>query len=81
MVTSGCPPGDLVDSLEDEIRRIVEFWNRLRVCEELGATSWGALEPIERQVTECLGQSPRDVAKAASLTAEAMLLVAGHFRN
>lgn len=81
MVTSGCPPGDSSDSPDDEVRRIVEFWNRLRVCDELGATTWGALEPLERQVTESLDHRSRDVAKAASITAMAMLMVARHLRN
>lgn len=76
-VTAGMPPGELTDPSEDEIRRIVEFWNQLRVCEELGATNWEVLEPIEREVTECLYWSPYDVRKAESLTALAMLLIAG----
>ena len=81
MVTSGCPPGDLYDPHEAERRRIAEFWSQLRVCDELDATTWRALEPIERQVTECLDQRHRDVARAASLTALAMLIIARSSNN
>jgi hypothetical protein len=75
-VTAGCPPGGSDEWFDEVIRLIVEFWNQLRVCEELGATNWGVLEPIEREVTECLYRQPRDIRKAESLTALAMLLIA-----
>lgn len=75
--TSGCPPGDSCDSLENRIRRIAEFWSQLRICEELGATTWRALEPIERLVTDCLYKQPPDIGRAESLTALAMLMIAG----
>ena len=76
-VTSGCPPGDFHDSIDERIRRIAEFWNKSRVCDELGATNWRALEPIERQVTECLYKKPPDVGRAESLTALALLILDG----
>jgi hypothetical protein len=78
-VTAGCPPGEFNnDPFDETIRYIVEFWNQLRVCDQLGATNWGVLEPIERQVTECLYGETRDVGRAESYTAYAMLLIAGH---
>ncbi len=61
---TGSAPG-----LSERIRLIVEFWNELRVCDELGATNWGVLEPLERRVTEALNQKPQDLATADALTA------------
>ena len=58
---------------------IVDFWNRLRVCDETGKTSWEVLEPLEREVTECLSSSPRDLGRAWSITAKAMLLITGQY--
>lgn len=66
------------DSDDERIRPIVEFWNQLRVCDATGRTSWEILEPLERQVTECfVRRRPRDIDRAASLTALAMILIAG----
>ena len=75
--TSGCPPGDSSDSLEERVRRIVEFWNQLRICDELGATNWRALEPIERLVTDCLYKERPDIGRAESYSALALLMIAG----
>jgi len=66
------------DSGDESTRPIVEFWNQVRVCDATGQTSWEILEPLERQVTECLvRRRPRDLDRAASLTALAMILIAG----
>jgi hypothetical protein len=73
--TSGCPPGELSSETEEEIQWIIEFWNQLSICDELGATTRRELESIERQVTECLDKRHRDIATAASLTALAMLIL------
>jgi hypothetical protein len=62
---------------EDEIRELIEFWNQVRVCEELGAASWGVLEPLERAVTEALLQEPPDIVRARSLTAQAFCYISG----
>lgn len=75
--TSGCPPSDSYDLIEDRIRRVAEFWSQLRICDELGATNWRALEPIERLVTDCLYKQPADIGRAESLTALAILMIAG----
>jgi hypothetical protein len=61
------------------VQHIAEFWNRLRVCEEIGRTSWEELEPLEREVTECLSREPPDIDRADSLTAKAMLLIVGRY--
>ena len=54
---------------------IVEFWNVIRVCEELGETTWEELEPLERRTTECLHQVPPDIVGARNATAEALNLL------
>jgi hypothetical protein len=59
------------------IQRIVDWWNELRVTDETGATTWEELGEFERQVTDCLAMRPRDISRAESLTANAMLLIAG----
>jgi hypothetical protein len=80
-VTAGCPPGS-DDPFDETIRFIAEFWSNLRVCDELGATNWRVLEPIEREVTECLyRKAPGDIRRAESLTALAMLLIAGRSKD
>ena len=80
-VTSGCPPGESSDSTDPEIRLIVEAWNLVSVSDELSATLRRTLEQIERQVTECLVRSPKDVAYAASLTALAMSMIADELED
>lgn len=55
---------------------IAEFWNQLRISDDVGMTTWEDLAPLERQVTECILGG--DFAKAESLTAEAMHLIVGH---
>jgi hypothetical protein len=68
-------PGDL--TTEPTIRAMLEWWNSLRVCDDPGAATWGELELLERQVTDCLVRRPPDVARASSLTAEAMHRMTG----
>lgn len=66
------------DSDDERIRRIVEFWNQLRVCDATGRTSREFLDSLERQVTDCLARrGPRDINRAESATAKAMVLIAG----
>ena len=68
---------DNPDSVEQRIRLVVDFWNQLDCCGESGATTWGVLEELRLEVTECLDRGPPDLNKAESLTAYAMLLVTG----
>ena len=84
-----CPVEDVAMANRDELllvlherdeRRIlliVEFWNELRVCDDTGRTSWETLEPLEREVAECV----RRRTGAALLRAESLkqlaLLIAG----
>lgn len=66
------------DSDEERIRRLIEFWNQLRVSDDTGMTSWKILEPLERQVTEALSRrTRRDIALAESRTALAKLRITG----
>ncbi len=68
-------------SEEERRRLIVDFWNQLRACDETGLTDWETLEPLERQVTDCLKREPPDYDLAESLTAKADLLMAGQTDN
>jgi hypothetical protein len=71
----GPSPSPSTRNDEERRSRIAEFWSRLRVCEDLGATSWEVLEPIELEVTDCLSRDPPDIARAESHTAKAFLLI------
>jgi len=61
----------------DRIRRIADFWNAVRVCEETGAASREALEAKEQEVTDSLYRIPPDILRAETVTAQAILLIAG----
>ena len=63
--------------MKDRIRQIVEVWNELDCCGQAGATTWGVLEELRLEVTECLYRAPPDVSRAESLTAYAFLLIDG----
>lgn len=73
----------LVSSLGDPsrdsfcIQQIAEWWSELRVCGESGAATWEELDALEQEVTDCLARKLPDVNRAESLTAYAMLLIAG----
>lgn len=68
---------DEPEDLSNRIQQIVGFWNGLRVCGESGAATWEELERLEHEVTDCLAAELPDVDRAESLTACAMLRVAG----
>ena len=59
------------------IRGMVDFWSDFDVCGEAGATTLEVIEALRQDVTECLSRNPPDVEKAESLTARALLLIAG----
>lgn len=62
-------------------QRIADWWNSLRVSEDPGATTWEVLDGLEREVTDCLAVEPQDMSRAESLTALAILLVAGRLNH
>jgi len=62
---------------QPEALQIAEFWNELRASDELDPTNWEVLEPIERQVTECLDRNPPNYGEAKSLTAQTKLFLTG----
>lgn len=76
METDFGPPPDEPDP-NAELRWITEFWNELRTHDDPGVTIWEVLEPIERQVADCLAAEPPNLVLAKSLTANAMLLRIG----
>jgi hypothetical protein len=73
------PVPDKSDSSWARQEAIADFWIQLRISDETGMTTWEELVPLERLVYECLSQS--DLAKAESLTAKAMHLIAGQFNK
>jgi hypothetical protein len=56
-------------------KEIAEFWSALRF-EELGPRVWEVLEPMERQVMDCLFKDRPLIKMAESLTAKAMRFLA-----
>ena len=65
------------DSDKFRTQRIVDWWNELRICGESGAATWEELDAMEQEVTGKLASRPPDVNRAESITAYAMLLIAG----
>jgi hypothetical protein len=59
----------------DEVALISDFWNQLRITDDLGAANREALEELERKTTDCLAARRRDLEKARSYTAQAILLI------
>lgn len=59
---------------------IDEFWKPLRSDDDLDPAIWRVLEPIDRQVRECLDRVEPRYGEAESLTAQAQLLLAGLLR-
>lgn len=55
--------------------QIIAYWQELGMSGDSGATSWEVLDRLRDRVTESLLWN--DLASAGSLTAKAMLLVAG----
>ena len=64
-------------ALEARIQRIVDWWHDLHEGGDSGAATWEELERIEQEVTGCLDRRSLDVDRAESVTAYAMLLIAG----
>jgi hypothetical protein len=54
------------------INALAGFWNAFDSCEELGAVNREVLEDLKLQVSDCIYGPKRDVAKAESLTAQAL---------
>ena len=75
--TDGLSPDAPVDAEQAEIAEISRFWDKRSIDDETGVTTREVLDEIERQVTDCLYQRPPDIPRARSLTARALLLIAG----
>ena len=80
-----CWPNELsaaLSSQQGQLRQaVVNWWRNLELEGNAGETTWEVLDSIRDRVTECLMRSPPDLAMAASLTAEAALLVGGRNEN
>ena len=65
-------PPELALAIGPDKSCLAEFWNKIRVCDDPGETSWDVLEPIEREVTELLYRgTAEDLRLASRLTAKA----------
>jgi hypothetical protein len=75
---NGLSPGRPPDRKE-RLQNVIEFWNALSCREDAGETTWGALEGLQAQVSDCLSHDPVDLAQVESLTAVAALLLTGRY--
>ena len=50
---NGLSPGESADP-ERELQEVIAFWNELSCCADAGETTWGVLEELQGQVTDCL---------------------------
>ncbi len=71
-LSPGSSPAD-----QELIQNVVDFWNELGFLESSGETTWGVLDEIGLQVTDCLSNDPPLLRKAEGLTAKASLLMIG----
>ena len=62
---------------EHRVQQVIDFWNGLSCCGDAGETTWGVLEELQAQVSDCLSQDPVDLNRAECLTAYAALLMSG----
>jgi hypothetical protein len=69
-------PGGLADCAE-RIQQVVDFWTALYVGGDPGETTWGVLDEIQAEVTDCLSREPKDLDRAEGLTAYAAMLMSG----
>lgn len=80
MISFANPSPDDPDDRRSREQSVIDFWNALSCESDAGETTWGVLEGLQSQVTECLSRSVIDLAKAESLTALAALLMSGRKR-
>jgi len=65
------------DDRKRRLESIIDFWNGVSCLEAAGETTWGVVEEIQAQVSNCLSREPIDLKTAESLTAKAGLLMSG----
>jgi hypothetical protein len=56
---------------------IRDFWDRFIETGDSGEAPWEALERLRLRVCDCAGRDPPDRDQAASLTAQALLMMQG----
>lgn len=61
-------------------KAIVLFWSEVWNSGCSGATTWEALEDLERQVTEAMDRDPPDLGLAESITAMAQFGISGQIQ-
>ena len=70
-------PAELPRSAPVRRQLIVDWWMGLERSGDAGATTWEVLDVLRDQVTYALMKGAASLVEAESLTAQAMLLVAG----
>jgi len=60
---------------------VIEWWTELSRSGDAGCTSWEVLDSIQHLVTDALALGPPGLDEAESLTAKAVLMVAGQIEN
>ena len=73
----GLSPGLSSKEASERWQIIADWWSRLHVENDSGATTWEVLDSIESQVMECRTRVPPELPKAESLTFKAALLIDG----
>ena len=70
-------------SLAERLSQIEAFWEQLCVMADgnPGETTWEELDRLRSEVVAALARMPKDVSKAESLTAYAVLLMTGQTMN
>ena|GEM_PF-4633243 len=59
----------------DQLRDLIEFWNQLDLEDDFGAADRGVITSLRMEVTDALAKSPPDIGRAASISAQACLLI------
>ncbi len=73
---SGLSPGVPSDA-QQRLQWVIDFWNGLSCCDDAGETTWGVLEDLQAQVSNCLLGDPVNLQSVETLTAKAALLISG----
>lgn len=54
-----------------------DFWDRFSETGDSGEAPWEVLDKLRLQVSDCMAKEPPDFDRAASLTAQAVMLMQG----
>ena len=74
---SNVSPAELPRTARNRRQLIIDWWIERERSGDAGATTWEVLDVLRNRVTYYLMGGAKSLNKAESLTAQAMLLVAG----